>query len=370
MNFTIRALTIVSLGVILAACTLPRGAPIESELLRGADTEEADFAVYEVTRDFLPTVAAWPRTGNLPNYKWIGRTEGFNGERIERGDMLDMAVWDSSENSLLTAVEQKVVAFNKVKVSPSGEIFVPYLDKVRVAGMTPERAREVIQNEMELIIPSVQVQLTLKPGQKNSVDMVGGVGKPGSYPLANRNTSILSLISQGGGAAPSLNNPLVRLNRGGTSYAVALGRLYAEPGLDTILRGGDKIVLEEDPRYFVAIGAAGKQNLFPYTRSSITAIEALAIIGGIQSARANPEGILILREYPASALAAGQRGPQKNRVVFTIDLTKADGVFSAGKFQINPGDVIFPTESPVNSVRTIFGLIGSVVGLGRQVSAF
>lgn len=368
-RFAIRIVAIIALGLGLAACTLPRSAPVQKELLRGANTDEADFAVYEVTRAFLPSVAQWPRTGSQPNYKWIGHAGGFSGGRIAAGDKVDLTIWDSSDNSLLTAPQQKVVDLKGTTVASSGEIFVPYLDKIRVAGMTPDNAREKIQERMEAIIPSAQVQLTLTPGRRNSVDLVGGVNKPGSFPLADRNTTIMSLLSQGGGASAALENPLVRLNRGGASYAISLARLYAEPGLDTVLKGGDKVVVEEDPRYFIAVGAAGKQNLFPYTRARITAIEALATIGGISSARANPKGILVLREYPPSALSAGTRGPRKTRVVFTIDLTTADGVFSAGKFQINPGDVIFPTESPVTSVRTIFSLIGSVVGLGNQISS-
>lgn len=369
-RFAIRIASIITLGLGLAACTLPRSAPVQKEMLRGANSDKADFAIYEVTRAFLPSVAQWPSTGSQPNYKWIGHAGGFSGERIAAGDQIDLTIWDSSDNSLLTSPEQKVVGLKGSKVTPSGEIFVPYLDKIRVAGMTPDSAREEIQDRMEAIIPSAQVQLTLTPGRKNSVDLVGGVSKPGSYPLTDRNTTVMSLLSQGGGAATSLDNPLVRLNRGGGTYAISLARLYAAPGLDTVVRGGDKIVIEEDPRYFIAVGAAGKQNLFPYTRARITAIEALATIGGISSTRANPKGVLVLREYPPSALSAGTRGPRKTRVVFAIDLTTADGVFSAGKFQINPGDVIFPTESPITTAQTIFSLIGSVIGLGNQVTSF
>lgn len=369
-RLAIRIVAIFTLGLSLVACTLPRSAPAQKEMLRGANTDEADFAVYQVTRAFLPSVAHWPATGSQPHYRWIGHAGGFSAERIAAGDQIDLTIWDSSDNSLLTSPQQKTVDLKGSKVTPSGEIFVPYLDKIRVAGMTLDDARQAVQDKMEAIIPSAQVQLSVTPGRKNSVDLVGGVNKPGSYPLADRNTTVLSLLSLGGGASAALENPLVRLNRDRSTYAISLSRLYAEPGLDTVIRGGDKVVVEEDPRYFIAIGASGQQNLFPYTRARITAIEALATIGGISSTRANPKGVLVLREYPPSALSAGTRGPRKTRVVFAIDLTTADGVFSAGKFQINPGDVIFPTESPITTAQTIFSLIGSVISLGNQVTSF
>jgi len=73
--------------------------------------------------------------------------------------------------------------------------------------------------------------------------------------------------------------------------------------------------------------------------------------------------VLILREYQASALSAGQRGPRQQRVVFTIDLTTSDGLFSARNFFLNSGDLVLATESPISSARVIFGIVGSAFGL-------
>jgi polysaccharide export outer membrane protein len=61
-------------------------------------------------------------------------------------------------------------------------------------------------------------------------------------------------------------------------------------------------------------------------------------------------------------------GPAHPRTVFVINLTTADGLFSAGKFDIHPDDVVLATESAVSNVRTVFGLIGSVFGLASQTN--
>ncbi|ASM73827.1 MULTISPECIES: hypothetical protein [Roseobacteraceae] len=60
-------------------------------------------------------------------------------------------------------------------------------------------------------------------------------------------------------------------------------------------------------------------------------------------------------------------GPRQPRVVFTLDLTKADGLFSARNFWINSGDVVLVTESPINGTRTVLGLVGSVFGVFNTV---
>ena len=357
------------LSAALAACTLPRGAALQSEVLRNSDAATPDFAVYKVTKAFLPAVARWPATGGQPAHGWITRHRGPAGQVIAPGDELEIAIWDSGDNSLMTAPEQKVATLSRITVSPQGYVFIPYLEEQRVAGMTPERARASIQEELERLIPSAQVQLMMTSGRRNSADLVGGVTQPGSYPLPDRDFTVLGLISRGGGVAPGLKNPQIRLMRDGRIYGTSIARLYAEPALDTTLRGGDKVIVEEDRRYFLSLGAAGEEDVHPFPRDRVSALDALSIIGGLSDNRADPKGILILREYPRSALAAGVQGPRQERVVFTLDLTSADGLFSARRFQVNPGDLVLATESPVTSARTILGLIGGAFGVASQAGA-
>ena len=121
--------------------------------------------------------------------------------------------------------------------------------------------------------------------------------------------------------------------------------------------------MEEDERYFLSVGASGNEAMHPFTRDVISAADSIAIIGGVENARGNPKGILILREYPASALSPGERGPRQRQVVFTLDLTSADGLFAARNFRIMPKDLIYITESRITSAQTVFGIVGSGFGL-------
>ena len=92
-------------------------------------------------------------------------------------------------------------------------------------------------------------------------------------------------------------------------------------------------------------------------------------MGGLSDARADPKGVLVLREYPMGVLKTDGTGPRMPQVVFTLDLTSADGLFAARNFYIQPGDTVLATESPVTSAQTIFGLIGAVIGVGTQANA-
>ena len=359
----------LALCLVLMGCSsLPRGAAIEREILTATPDEAADFAVFPVTRDFLADLSKWPRA-DAPQLNWIPTSGGARTQVIAPGDRLQITIWDSNESSLLSANGQRAVQIEALSVAPNGTVFVPYVGDTRVAGMTVPVARETLQQEIDRVVPASQVQLSITEGRANSVDLVGGVASPGSFPMPDRNFTLLNLIAAGGGVQGALSNPQVRLIRSGTIYGMSVARLYSDPALDTLLVGGDRVIVEADRRYFLSLGAAGRQSQHPFTQDHISALDAISIIGGVESGRGNPGGILILREYPDSALGADQPGPDQPRVVFSLDLTSADGLFSARNFHLAHSDLVLVTESPITSAQTIFGLIGSVFGLARQSAA-
>lgn len=353
----------------LCACNAPRGAGFQSEVLDTFNTDEdaevtRDFGVFAITRDGLPVVADWPRTGRSGGGDWIpARTQPAN-TLIAPGDVLKVAVWDAEENSLLTTQGQRAAQLQDMQVSADGRIFVPFVGEIRVAGMAPATARQRIEEELVSTVPSAQVQLTLEQGRTNTANLVSGVNRPGVYPLPDTNTTLLELIAEGGGIENSFENPQLRLFRGRDRYAVSVDRLFKNPELDTVMRGGDRVIVEEEERSFLSLGAANRQSVHLFPTDQVTALDALAIIGGVEDSRANPEGVLVLREYASGAVRAdGVSGPSHARMVFTIDLTSADGLFSAGRFLIHDGDLVYATESPLVSTRSIVATIGAGLSL-------
>lgn len=339
---------------------------MQSEILREVRGEDRTLTVVPVTRAGLASIADWPPAGPHRD-RWLPRSPGPQSPLINPGDRISLTVWDNDPSSLLTPEGQKQVSISNLPVSPQGAIFVPYLEEVVVNGQTAEQARRAIQEQLDTILPSAQVQLELVAGRRSSVDLLGGVGAPGSYPLPDRNFSVLNLLAAGGGVT-GLTHPQVRLLRDDQVYRIALNRLTDDPGLDTVLRGGDTVSLEEDTRSFIALGAAGQQNLVPFGRNSVSALDAVSMIGGVAADRGAPGGILVLREYPPSAVRAnGVGGPDRARVAFTLDLTNADGLFSARHFRIVPDDLVLVTEAPITSVRTILGLVGQSLGVAQRL---
>lgn len=359
------------LTLALAGCALPRGAGLESEVLAASSRAEDgtpiyDFSVEPVTRAALDRYASWPAVGE-PALRWITRQPEPANRILAAGDSVAITLWNNEENSLITGPGQRQTSLGEMTLSASGEIFLPYIGTVRIAGMSPEHARETVQQAFTEISPNAQVLLEMKEGAASSVALVGGAARPGSYPLVNQDYTVMELLADGGGVAPGLNNPQIRLIRGEQIYGTSVDRLFADPGLDTTLRRGDKLLIEADDRYFLSLGATGSEARHPFPQDRVTALEAMALVGGVTDNRADPKGILILREYPASALRPDGSGPLMARTVFTIDLTSADGLFSAGNFRVLSGDLVYATESPVTAAQSVLNIFGSALNIANRL---
>lgn len=350
----------------LTACSLPRGAALSSEIVREKASEDPTFSVVNVSRSNMAQLATWPVTGWSGRYNWLRSGRGPNSPVIRAGDSLNLVIWDSQENSLLAPETQKLVNMEGLIVSSSGTIFIPYLNMVSVVGKTPSQARNLIQESIVSIAATAQVQLSVTPGKQNSVDLVTGVATPGTYPLPDRNYSILSLLAAGGGISPTLRNPLVRLIRNGKTYESPAAALFSDASKNITLRGNDKIVVQEDQRYFTALGATGTEDVIYFDKENITALEAISMIGGLSDSRANLKGVLVLREYPSRVLRTDGKGPAMQQVIFVFDLTSADGLFASRNFRINPNDTVLATEAAVTKATTILGIVGTALGIASR----
>ena len=353
---------ILCLG-LLSACTLPRGGPVASEVT-GRNAPE-DIAIEEVTRETVAQIGKWPSAGWHGHYHWFARQPGPGSRIILPGDLITLTIWDNQVNSLLLGPEQRSAPLRAEEVALDGTVFVPYVDHIHVKGLTLQEAREVIQERLSPIAPSAQVQIEVEPGRRNSVDLVTGVDEPGLYALQDRNVSILSVIALGGGVSDSVENPLIRVIRDSKKYEIPVDTLYKDPSKNVIMRGGDQVLVEEEERFFIAVGSTEKEQQVFFHKEHISAMEALAILGGLNDARANPQGIFILREYPDSAVRPDRTGPSSKQVVFVFDITKSDGIFGAKKFQIQPNDIVMASESAVKPAQAIIALAGSLFALNN-----
>ncbi|MGP9791653.1 polysaccharide biosynthesis/export family protein [Roseinatronobacter sp. NSM] len=354
-------------GAVVAGCAVPRGAPSRREVLSDMDAPQADFALELVTRDRLPVYAQWGHDATHVTANWPAGGAVPQDQRLAPGDQLALRIWDAGESSLITAPGAQFADVSNVVVTGSGHVDLPYIDSVHVGGLTLQGARAHLQDKLTAIMPSAQVQVEVVQGRRNSVDVLGGVASPGSYPLKERNLPLTSLLASAGGVVNGLQNPQVQITRGGDVFRRPLRQILEKPALDAALRGGDRVLVTADPRSFKAIGAAGREDVIGFDADTVTALRAISLMGGMDDSRADPKGILVMRRYTPERVNP-ETGPPHTHVVFSFDLTSASGMFSADEFPLYDGDIVMATQSPATTTQRVLGLFGSFMGFGRTVS--
>ena len=130
----------------------------------------------------------------------------------------------------------------------------------------------------------------------------------------------------------------------------------------------DGIVLATDSATTIELGAAGHQQVVYFEREHINVLDAISTIGGLSAARANLQGVLILRRYPSSVVRPEGPDPREEEVIFSFDLTSADGLFAAEGFEIESGDVVLATESSLPLVAQAMTVLRSAAQTVRALT--
>ncbi len=362
-------LALIVAAASLGACTIPRPGPTANEIFAGSVLREGNAYIVAVG-DRVTRAANVPLalgfSDALRNQRLLG------GDTIRVGDEITVTVFENVPEGLLTTVETAGARLEQVQVDEQGFIFVPFAGRIRAAGQTPEGLRATIARRLDEQTPDPQVYVSRTGGDGASVSLVGRLGAQGVYSITRPTRSLTAMIAQAGGVTVPPNVAQITLTRGRHTDRVWLEDLFRHPELDVALRGGDRILVQEDQRRFTVLGATGAQTLLPFDTPTITAIEALAQVGGLDPTRADPTGVFIFRNEPeevARAVLGETALVGDQRVVYVLDLTAPNGMFLARDFQIRDGDTVYVTEaSSVQWNRLISTLTGTLSATGSAVS--
>lgn len=364
-----RAVCLVALVASTAACGLPRSGPTKAEIYKGSVLEGGNAFVVTVNQRVNRATAVGPAFGFSSAFR---NASVVGSDTINAGDTLNLTIFENvRDDPLLGNTGQRVSSLTEVQVDGQGYIFVPYAGRVRAAGQTPEGLRDAITRKLDAQTPDPQVTVQRAAGDGSTVSVQGAVGATGVYPIERPTRTLSSMIARAGGTVIEPEVTIIRVTRGKESGRVWLEDLRTNPSLDIALRPGDKITVERDDRAFVAMGATGTQSRVPFTTQTLTAIEALAIVGGLNTNLADPTGVFIFRNEPAAIANAvlgrsDLRGDQ--RMTYVLDLTQPTGMFEARDFVIRNGDTVYVTEAPYVQWQKTLSVITGASGAAGSIS--
>ena len=359
---------VVTLG-ILASCGLPRPGPNKAEIFSGSVLREGDSFVLVVDDRVNAIAAVTPSLGFSDSFRNAGVV---GSDTIRPGDTLGLTIFENVEDGLLVPSGANATTLEEVQVDGSGFIFVPYAGRIKAAGNTPEAIRRVISEKLAEQTPDPQVQVRRLAGNGATVSVVGAVGAQGVYPIERPNRTLSAMLATAGGVSINPEIAQVTVVRGSHSGSIWFEDLYDHPGQDIALRGGDRIIVEQDTRSFTALGATGSQDLVRFESQTISAIEAIAQVGGLSSTVADPTGVFVFRNEPEAIAEqlVGQDLTGTQRVVYVLDLTRPNGMFLARDFAIRDEDTVYVTEAPfVQFDKTVAAITGSLGAVGTVNTA-
>ncbi|MEL6798381.1 MAG: polysaccharide biosynthesis/export family protein [Pseudomonadota bacterium] len=352
----VAALAVVS---VLAGCGLPRSGPTKSEIFAGSEQRIGNAFIVEVDDRVARATSTLPALGFGDGFLGAGVV---GSDTIRPGDELALTIWENVDDGLLAQEGANASSLEQVQVDGDGFIFVPYAGRIRASGNTPEAIRRIITEKLSAQTPDPQVVVQRMAGDGSTVSLIGGIGGQGVYPIERPTRTLTAMLAQAGGVTIPPEIAQITVIRGGHTGTIWLSDLYEDPRLDIALRGGDRILVEEDSRSFTALGATGAQSRVPFETQTITAIEAIATVGGLNSNLADPTGVFVLRDETPEVAATILGRPDiaaPQQVAYVLDLTEPNGLFVARSFDIRDGDTVYVTEAPYTQFTKV---LSAVVG--------
>ena len=251
-----------------------------------------------------PAVATATQRAHAPS---TALNATYANTKIEPGDIIAISTYGAPE--LTTASMTNVVSVaspngsgsvSGIKVGDQGEIVLPYVGIVKVAGMTPVEASEFLAGKLKdggfLVDPQVTVRLVDSPTRV--VTVVGEVQKPAPVQVVGQ-LRLLDVISACGGFTP-LASHTVTIRRPGDPQpiTVILGNNPNSTDESNIpLMAGDTVIVSKVGNVFV-IGQVKNPEAIPLSSNMpITVLRAISMSGGVNFGAALSK-VTIIRTTP------------------------------------------------------------------------
>lgn len=192
----------------------------------------------------------------------------FNSSyQINPGDNINLRLWGAYQ-------------FNGTQtVDPQGNIFIPNVGPVKVAGVRNGNLQSVVEAQVRRIyVSNVGVYAALEQAQPVKVMVTGFVNQPGNYGGV-ANDSVIAYLDRAGGVDPERGSYIdIKVMRNGqTIQQVDLYEFLLQGQIRPFsFRDGDVIVVGQRTHTFNVSGEVYNQNDFEFNSPSISLAQALS----------------------------------------------------------------------------------------------
>lgn len=246
--------------------------------------------------------------------------------RIGAGDLLEIAVFGAPE-------------FNKlVRVSSSGDVSLPLIGAVRLAGLSTAEAEKLVEKKLldGSYFTDPHVSIFEREYQTQGISVLGEVQKPGIYPMLGSH-KLFDVISAAGGTTPKAGNQVTITHRdqGRPSQTLTLaGAASDSTSNNPDILPGDTVVIQKAGVVYV-VGDVRVPGGFVMDKPQLTVLQALAMAQG-----ANPTAKL------DAARLIRRTGDQRQEVPIQLKKILAS---KAPDLNLQADDILFVPNSAAKS---------------------
>ncbi|WP_269582396.1 polysaccharide biosynthesis/export family protein [Roseibium sp. Sym1] len=361
-------LVLVAAGSLFGCAALPGDGPAAINITTQdveTSAQAGDYTVVTVSPDNIETIRAYRPLAFANQFRGVGG--GGSPTLLGVGDTLTVTIWEASPDGLFSSGNSGSSQIPSV-VDENGYIFVPYAGRVRAAGLSIEGLRQSVQKKLVGKAVEPQVLISLRDKLSSTAVVVGDVAKPGVYPLPLRNTRLLDLVAEAGGAREATYETVVTLKRGKRAGTTRLEDLFDYPENNVLISPNDNILLSHRPRTFSAFGAVKDNQLVPFRTKTVTMAEALATVGGLRDERADANGVFLFR-YEDGALVKRLKpelaqkigSTQSVPLVYKLSLRDPKGFFMSQHFEMRDKDILYVSNHPTAELGKFLQIIAPLI---------
>lgn len=191
--------------------------------------------------------------------------------RLGSGDLVEVSVYNVPE---LTS---------KARIGDNGDVYLPLVDYVHVAGLTPDEAQALIEKRLSDggFVKNPHVTVFIDQYASQGASVLGEVAKPGIYPVLGQQR-LFDLISSAGGLTDKAGRSITvtHRDRPNKQITLALARnLTDSPEANITVLPGDTIIVRKADVVYV-VGDVARPSGILVDRGSLTVLQAIALAGG------------------------------------------------------------------------------------------
>lgn len=304
----------------------------------------------------LPPIPTGVDTTTIP----IGGAHSIN--LIGIGDGVQIVIYEAGVNLFASAVAAsagdtglsaaggaRAETLPMSVVDENGNIMVPFVGRIHVAGMRTYELQRLITRGLKGISQNPQVLVTIANPVSQAVLVGGEVAKPGRVVPSTGRETVSDIVTLAGGYKGDASDLVVTLTRGSQRIEGRVSSLFRSPLGSLLVIGGDRLQVRRDPLTFSAFGAPGKVDLFSFGQDNLTLMEAVARVGGSSSIAGDPKAIFLFR------YVSTPQGPAP--IIYHLNLQKTNGFFLAQRFTMEKGDVLYIGNAAANQPSKLVQII-------------